>query len=230
MSHIWMSHVTYTFECGRVTRMNKSCPACHTYEWVMSHIWLSHVTYIRMNAGVSHVWTRLVPRMNESCRRWKDQECTLRMSQVTHMDESCHTYERVVLHVWMSHVTKYERVISHARRSRAHSSISQSHFSEKLRVLFQWVYFTWEWVISHVWTSHVEGEKIKGALFDTEESCHRNSKGTLRICLFHVGMSHVTRMNESCCRPNDQGRTLRYRWYSVWLCEHSPYILWGGYD
>jgi len=29
--------------------------------------------------------------------------------------------------------------------------------------------------------------------------------------VFHVGMSHVTRMNESCRRRKDQGRTLRYR-------------------
>ena len=49
------------------------------------------------------------------------------MSHVTHMNESCHTYEWVMSHIWMSHTT--------------HMNASTSH--------------TYEWVMFHIWMSHV---------------------------------------------------------------------------
>ena len=48
------------------------------------------------------------------------------MSHVTHTNESCRTYDRVISHIWMSHAT-------HMIESR----------------------HTYEWVMSHVWSSHV---------------------------------------------------------------------------
>ena len=48
------------------------------------------------------------------------------MSHVTHIDESCHTHERVMSHIWTSHVTRMNE---------------SCH--------------TYEWVKSHVWMSHV---------------------------------------------------------------------------
>ena len=48
------------------------------------------------------------------------------MSHVTHMNESCHTYERVMSHIWTSHVT-------HMNESR-HTNV---------------------WAMPHIWTSHV---------------------------------------------------------------------------
>ena len=58
----------------------------------------------------------------------------IRMSHVTHMNESCHTYEGSISHVWMSHV---------------------KHMNES--------FHTYEWVMSHIsthmmchiWTGHV---------------------------------------------------------------------------
>jgi len=48
------------------------------------------------------------------------------MSHVTHMNESCHTYEWVMSHIWMSHVT---------------------HMNESCH--------TYEWVMSPMWMSYV---------------------------------------------------------------------------
>ena len=48
------------------------------------------------------------------------------MRPVTHMNESCHTYDWVMSHMWMSHIT---------------------HMTESCH--------TYEWVTSHIWMSHV---------------------------------------------------------------------------
>ena len=55
------------------------------------------------------------------------------MSYVTRMNESCHTYEWVMSHIWMSHVI--------------HMNESRRAWNESCR--------TYEWVMSQVWMSHV---------------------------------------------------------------------------
>ena len=83
------------------------------------------------------------------------------MSHVSLMNESCLTYEWVMSHVWMSHVT-HEWVTSHMNESR----------------------HTYEWVMSHIWKSHVT---------------HMNeSRHTCECVMSHIWMSHVTHVNESC--------------------------------
>jgi len=71
------------------------------------------------------------------------------------MNESCHTYEWVISHIWMSHVT---------------------HMNESCH--------TYKWVMSHIWMSHVT---------HMNESCH-----TYEWVMSHIWMIHVTHMNESC--------------------------------
>jgi len=44
--------------------------------------------------------------MNESCHTYEWVMSHIWMSHVTHMNESCHTCEYVMAHVWMSHVTR----------------------------------------------------------------------------------------------------------------------------
>jgi len=75
------------------------------------------------------------------------------------INESCCTYEWVTLHIWMSHVTcewvmsliiqsclTYKWVTSHNDKS-CHASTSHvTHMTETL---------TCEWVMSHIWMSHV---------------------------------------------------------------------------
>jgi len=86
MSHTWMSHITYineschTYEC--TTREYggdvESNGWCHTHEWVMSRVWMNHNTH----TNVLHANTQVVSNLNK-----------LRLCHVTHMDESCYTYE-----------------------------------------------------------------------------------------------------------------------------------------
>jgi len=70
------------------------------------------------------------------------------MSHVTRMNESCHTDEWVMSHMWMS-CHKYEWVMSH---------IWMSHVT-RMNESCQ----THEWVMSHIWMSHVA---------HMNESCH----------------------------------------------------------
>jgi len=144
MSHTWMRHVT---------RMNE---ACHTYEWGMAHIWMSHVTHLRGQEPAS------------SCPPpWELWQCVsmsfIPMSHVTHMNESCHTYEWDMSHIWISHVTKW---MSHV-----------THMNESCH--------TYEWVMSHVWISHITHMKESchinewdmshiwmGHVTHVNESCH----------------------------------------------------------
>jgi len=99
--HMWISHVT---------RINESC---HTYEWVMSHRWVSHVTHINewvmSHISMSHVthMQRGVTDVNQSRHPYSRVLLPMQMRQVTCINENvtCHLYERVVSHIWISHVT-----------------------------------------------------------------------------------------------------------------------------
>jgi len=134
------------------TPMNESChtpmnESCHT---PMNESWMRHIT---------HIW------MNETCH--------------THMDESCYTYKwvtsctlyegkqkhssgcqkRVMLHWWMSHVSRlneygytYRWVISHNARSARATLEEASKMSQVTRVIESC--HTYEWM-SHEWLSHV---------------------------------------------------------------------------
>jgi len=51
------------------------------------------------------MWMSHVTHMNESCHTYEWVAAHTWMSRVTHMNESCHTYERVMSHIRMSHVT-----------------------------------------------------------------------------------------------------------------------------
>ena len=100
-----------------------------TYEWVMSHISRSHVTYmaaLSFNNLHTHTSTHthayihtvsihvvcilrgrwvMYPRTNESCHTYERITSHIWMSHVTHVKESCHIYGWVVSHIWMSRVT-----------------------------------------------------------------------------------------------------------------------------
>ena len=59
--------------------------AFHTNDWDMPHTWTRHVTHVY--CVTSHTWTSHATNM----------------SDVTHMNVSCHMYERVTSHTWASH-------------------------------------------------------------------------------------------------------------------------------
>jgi len=99
----WTSHVTHLNDL------------CHTYKWVMLYIWLSHVNLSELRHMYQRVTMSHVTRMNES-------QCTgiptagesthqphVWMSHATHTHQSCHTYERVALHIW-TQINTYEHI------------------------------------------------------------------------------------------------------------------------
>ena len=150
------------------------------------------------------------------------------------MKESCHKYERVVSHIWMSHVTHtnesfhtsvqedtkrkvkrhYVNVGDMTPSNTRHVSFWLIHlrgvrdwFISRVRdssICRTWHFpihdityfhvwhdvftcmtrFVYEWVMSHMWMSHVT---------HMNESCH-----TYEWVMSRIWMSHVTHMNESC--------------------------------
>jgi len=119
---------------GHVTHMNG---LCHTYEWVMAHIWMSHVTH--MNASchtyervMSHISKRIghFTHMDGKYHKYDRHRNELRMSYEGHdtwmshvprRSGQCHTYEWLMISIWMRHVNEpchtFERVISNLRIS-----------------------------------------------------------------------------------------------------------------
>jgi len=93
------------------------------------------------------------------------------MNHVTHMNESCLTYEWVMSHIWMSHVTHmnesrltYEWVTSHIWMRHV------SHMNESCH--------TYECVTTRIWMRHV---------LHTSESCL-----TYKCVVSRTSMSHVS--------------------------------------
>jgi len=79
--------------------------------------------------------------MNASCHMYEWVMSHIWMSHVTHLNESSHTYEWVMSHIWMSHVTHMNKSFTHMNKSwHAH-----------------------EWVMPHTWMSHAT---------HMNESCH----------------------------------------------------------
>jgi len=144
-SHMWMSHDSggaySSSKCAR--RIDAKC-LTHSWVWrdaFMCDTWCSHV----WDMTHSYVWW-LVNLCATARRKWLFLDffltfltfflflCAMTrlrvnwvmshiwMSHVTHMNDSCHTYERVMSHIWTSHVT---------------------HMNESCH--------TYEWVMSHIW-------------------------------------------------------------------------------
>jgi len=155
MSHMWMSHVAH---------VNESCRTC---EWVMS-VWMSHVAHA-----------------NESYRRceWVKSCVTNSFIYATliHMCDACMLHARMSrTYEWVSHISlKIKRCMLHdpciewqVRISRARATwlsvshtweshiISVAHVND---VRFSCVWHTQscctcyaqEWVMPHMWMSHV---------------------------------------------------------------------------
>ena len=80
----------------------------HRFFWIV-HTLAAALWY--MWASPVTYWTTPITHMNESCRTYEwvmshmNESCHTWMSHVTHVNESCHTYERVMSHS--------ERLLSH---------------------------------------------------------------------------------------------------------------------
>ena len=206
ISHVRLSHVTHMNESriwmSHVTRTNESC---HTYECVTSHIWMSHVTH--MNASchtydwvMPHVRLNLVTlqmspvsHMDES--RHTDICVMFRIwnSHVSHMgniSQMCvcafvcafvRAFVRACVCLCVCEKVSCEGFIA-STHVHICVHIPLRHLQDMSRVRFSNVTMneslvTYEWVLSHVWSSHMWAQES---------------------VMCHVWMSHVTRMNESC--------------------------------
>ena len=99
---------------------------------------------------MSHMWLSHVTHMNESCHTYEWVMSHIWMSPVTHTNESCHTYEWVMSHIWMSHVT-------HTNEScHTHEGVTP-HLTESKQTAPPHPTNTYKWVIMtpHTRTSHV---------------------------------------------------------------------------
>ena len=85
---------------------------------------------------MSHIWMSHVTHMNESCHTYEWVMKHIKMSHVTHIDESCDTY------VWIT-MAKYATVAIAGE---------QKWMSHVPRIFEAWR--TYEWVTAHVWMSH----------------------------------------------------------------------------
>jgi len=79
----------------RVTCMHESCHTCE-YTWMSRVTCINescHTCKFKCMSHVIHIYTSYVTHINKSL----------------HIDESCQTYEWVMSHVWMSHITGVDR-------------------------------------------------------------------------------------------------------------------------
>jgi len=106
------------------------------------------------------------------------------------MNESWHTYEWVMSHMWMSHVAHMNESCRTCECVMSHISIGHvTHVNESC--------LTQEWVMSHIWIGH---EHLRARLrciwmkhvTHMNQSCH-----THEWVMSHIWMSHVSHLNES---------------------------------
>ena len=120
------------------------------------------------------------------------------MSHVTHMNASRHTYEWVMSHIWMRHVTHmnaschtYEWVMSHAWTSRVTYEWVMSHI-QMSRV-------TYEWDMSHTWRRDTHPRDMthpfKHDSFIVQHTQSLEYSFFFSFFFWHTSMIH---MKESC--------------------------------
>ena len=208
MSHIWMSHVTFTWLChhrvvdsvshlwmSHITHMNESR---HTYEWAMSHIWLTHIS-------------------RESCLAW----VMAHMSHGSH--ESCYTYEWAMSHIWLSHVSHESclawDMISHwfifdydsvfTGGIEGHHRVTESHmiYSEVWHGTFKCVIRTLQNTATHCNTLQHTATHCS-TLIQMRNTTHSYVWHDSFICmtwLIHVlNMTHSYMWHDSCTRVYQQ--------------------------
>jgi len=165
---------------------------CHTYEWVMSS--LAHtrcLKSIKMREGnqwvmsyhtckyvMSRKWMSHVVACTQDVTKGVRMRKETESCHVTHMNESCHTYEWVISyewvtsHIWMSHAT-------HKRMSHV------THMNESCH--------TYEWVMSHIWMSHATHKRM-GHVTHMNESCPcSHTQGVKKVQWRRKAAADVTR-------------------------------------
>jgi len=172
------------------------CERAHIFAYIFACILacVSELTYKWvMRPHTTHIRMRDVTHRNESRHTYEWVTSHVRMSHVTRTNESCHTYKWVMSHIRMSHgkyawTHKYKWVM---RPHTAHIGMSHVAHTNESR-------HTQEWVMSHTQSCHtyecVTANKLE--LTRINESCAL-TQHTYEWVTAHIRMGHVTRTNES---------------------------------
>jgi len=106
-SYVWRDSVMCATWLIHMCDVTHSCVYHHSFRRLTWHI---HVcTTTPSNAFTCVAWQRhvlYIARVNESCHTYEWVTSHIWMSHVAHMTESCHTYKWVMSHIWTSHVTQ----------------------------------------------------------------------------------------------------------------------------
>jgi len=207
-SHIWMSHVTHTWQWRCMSHVCIICFMSHTYEWVMSHThgnW--NVSLSRMmndEWDASHIWMCRVTRII-LCHTHMNQSCHSHMAVEMHESRVCcfvvcHTYEWVVSHTrQLSHVT--------------HTAIKMCHY--------RWIICVLLCFASHTWMCHVTHTAVE---------IHHHREGWISR-VTHVNVSchtHILRHTYEWVISHAHGswnvspsRRMNHKWVAshIWMCR-----------
>jgi len=113
------------------------------------------------------MWMRQVTCMNDSC-------LPALLRHVTHMNESCRTYEWVMSHIWMSHVTRMNE-----------SCHTYEWFMSRTwmdyNTLMNESWHIYEWVTSHMRITHGIHVWLRHVMY-MDKSCHIFMDESFHIC------------------------------------------------
>jgi len=139
---------------------------------------------------MSHIWMSHVTHMNESCHTYEWVMSHIWMSLVTHMNESCHTYEWVMSHIWMSTV------------SATHVNVFATHYAHCNTLQLTATHCnTLQHAATHCSTLQHTAKHCNTlqhtAIHVNVFATHTN----VFLCFWHVRISHSTHMNDGTCGP-----------------------------
>ena len=174
-SYMWHTHIRqicHDRPLHNCAHGGNCCGGAHW--WVMAHTWFSHVT---------HTWMSHVTHLNMLCHTC--HACQLDECECMHMDESCHTYEWVMSHIWRSHVTHmneschiYDSVTTHTWMSHV------THMNQSRHI--------YEFVMSHMWMSR----RTKWHALRSTLCVMTHSYMWCDSWLIHIWIRRVTHVNE----------------------------------
>jgi len=125
-------------------------------------------------------------------------------------DESCHTYEWVMSHIWMSHVTHmneschtYESFLDHIIHIRSQHSYLWHDPWFWPWLIVQITSFIW-WVMSHIWMSHVTHNNTSCHTYESFidhiihicDMTHDSGHERLIILIMNNHSDHIIRMRD----------------------------------
>jgi len=204
-SYVWRG----SFTC--VAWLVHMCDVAHPYVWRGSFICVRHDPSMCIRMYICDIYLQ---RATPPCRTLADYPATLASRCVIRSRLCCSClpswYEWDTSNLWIRHIARMNescRVYALA----FHCVIRSRLCCSCLPFWFEWVtskmshvarmnesHHTCEWVMSHVWMSHVAYMHLHLAVKLVHAcaalACHHDMNESYQ----HMWMSHVTRMNESC--------------------------------